>query len=450
MSVETQLRDYATRIEATPISIEEITSPRRVVAPTTWHRPVLAAAAALLVVAGIGAVVVQSRGSVSTRPGANTTTTEATTPGSSTTATSTAVAAVEPITKRWLPTYLPDGWKVSDETESGEELSPSVSIRRGDAIMLIEAAAPGTTSGTPPGGPLLFAEIVEINGSPVTLTSFGDGYVGLSTYGPAGFEATTRGFAEQEVIEAAKSLRIDWPNGTITATAPPGATLTTYGHATDSGVSVNLVDRSGAYAGTVSIVRTGAMTRYDDSFRALDLPAPRAIGGGYLAVARLQRRDNAEADRIIDSLVEVDPSTIPTSSGSGDVSPSTTVLTKLAAIGFGSSMFEAVGTPDHPCLSFSRESTNWCEFGPQALHDIRVGPGDGATLILAGIVKGDVNNVAIEFSDGTIATNASTVPNFAPGRSLFAAEIPAGLNIRAVTTYDAAGEQIERIGRPPK
>jgi hypothetical protein len=44
MSVETQLRDYATRIEATPISIEEITSPRRVVAPTTWHRPVLAAA----------------------------------------------------------------------------------------------------------------------------------------------------------------------------------------------------------------------------------------------------------------------------------------------------------------------------------------------------------------------------------------------------------------------
>jgi hypothetical protein len=437
MTVESQLREHASRIEVVPISIDEMTGRGHVVSSSRWQRPVLAAAAAVLVMVGVG-VFARSSGRVSTKPSA-TTGAPVSTETSTTVVAASGAPVANPITKRWLPTYLPPGWEVVEETESSEEQPFTLTVERGDAALF--AMANDSQPLPDEAGPRwMFADRIDVGGREAFIMNQQDRLY-LQVVGNEGFGLVSKGFSEQELIETAAAITIDRTSGSVSV-LPVNATATPHVARSASAVQIRLRDETGFDGGTVFISRSSDVADLQTFLGFFELSAIKVLAGGYMANGRFEGTDEAERRRIVDSLAEVEASAVPTNS---DPLPA---RTPLGQVEVGNATVEVVGPLKHACIRVvDRTSHDPCFIGMLQDHVLR-STADGWWMV-AGVVVSPAARVVVEFSDGS-TVEAVTAPLSSGTSVLYGARLPDKLIVRSVIVYDAAGTQIQRLGRPPR
>jgi hypothetical protein len=453
MTVESQLRDHAARIEVVPISIDEMTGRGHVAPPTRWQRPALAAAAVVLMMGGVAVFARSSGRSLSTTP-------SATTGAPALTATTTATTVVADsgvpgteIAKRWMPSYLPAGWKVAEETVSTEVMPFVLSIQRDDAAMFAIADEPDQPAVEPSEPQYMFADRIEVAGRPAVLVN-SESRLYLHVPGDRGFGLVSLGFSEQEVREAAAAITIDRTSGSISA-PPAGATAGLHLARSSSSVRLRLVDETGVFGGTIFIGRSEEVADYAAFSRVAGATgSTQDVPGGFMANARLVGIDDAESARVLSSLAEVDPSTVPTVA----LPEPAIVQPQLAHLTVDGVEVEVVGPRRQVCIRVVGDKRDLCPADIAMNNIVRSVP-DGGGWITAGVVVSPAGRVVVEFSDGS-TVEAVTAPlspgsvssgSLPPGDSvLYGARVPDKLIVRSVIVYDATGTQVQRLGRPPR
>jgi hypothetical protein len=452
-NLETQLRDHATRMEVAPITLDEMTGRshiadvvellppsmstevvpvRGLAVPRNWQRPVLAAAAVALVVGGVVAMGRTPRGGV---------TTNATAVGP-TTSPPDAKPKIAPITKRWLPSYMPAGWRVAEQTETTGIIRGGLSIRRGKAVLIVDTVEPGTTLASPQPG--LFSERIAV-GNHSAIVSRIDDRVSLTVLSTLDsnvieFVATSFGFTEQEVLAMAASVEVD-PAGLAFAVGPLGSTVKSYLASSNSSVSITVVDANRSVVGMISITAAATLDRYSDLIIAMGIGPIQRLQGGFSATARLPGVDTNEQARILASLVETPASALP----DPIVPVNEATRPVVAHLDLAGTNIGAVGDSSQLCVQIGIGPTWGCATLLGITHDIQVGQGVDGKWFVAGIVTGHPTRVVVEFADGT-TTDAATTP--AADATLFATQVSETSSIRSVTTFGADGHQLEHLGRP--
>ena len=464
-------RDHITGLEYLPLSDAELISRRDLTPPARWRRPLLAAVAVAVV--AVGASSLSRPGT--TKVGTNASTSVA---GAATTTISPTTVALSPvggpITTRWLPTYLPAGWRVVEQTESTDAQPELVVVTRGAAVLVAQAAEPGSTLAAPD-QPSLFSDRVDVGGRPGLLTGI-NGAVSLVLLQEPGSTTMTawvaaKGFAEQEVIDMAATIVLDHnsatapsaghvadPTGPAGSTDAPrvtiqpvsGATARRIESRTASHVQLLLDDSDGDPVGYVHI--QAAEPREElEVFSVLATVPVHVMPDGFAAAARISRLDEAEQKRILASLIPVDFSNGAPASGGPIPSSPAGDRPVLARLTVAANDVRLVGPAKRPCVQIGTFVSELCDISSFGLDapSIDVGPSTEGGWLVAGSTTGKPTRVVVEFSDAS-TVDATIAPADAADLTLFAAVIPLALDVRSVTTFGTDGQQLERIGRPPR